>query len=96
MKYYSPANQYSDLWSLAHIYRKSCALTLADKHKLRTASKAYKIFGPNLKVSDPLDPKKTVKLFYPESLKTTSNFKIGIKYIHMDLLGEDPIEGNHK
>jgi len=57
--------------------RKSCALTLADKYKLKTAAKAYKKFGPNLKITNPLNPKDVVTLFYPDTLKTTNNFNLG-------------------
>lgn len=38
--YYACCNQRSDLWPVMALYRKSCALTLADKHKLKTASKS--------------------------------------------------------
>jgi hypothetical protein len=57
--------------------RKSCALTLADKHKLKTAAKVYKKFGPNLKITNPLNQKDVVTLFYPDTLKTTNNFNLG-------------------
>lgn len=59
------------------LLRKSCALTLADKHKLSTAAKAYKKFGPNLKITDPRNPKEATTLFYPDTLKTTNNFNLG-------------------
>jgi hypothetical protein len=59
------------------LLRKSCALTLADKHKLKTAAKAYKKFGPNLKVIDQQNPKDVTTLFYPDTLKTTNNFNLG-------------------
>jgi hypothetical protein len=77
VNYYKPANQYSDLWSIVALLRKSCALTLADKHKLKTAAKAYKKFGPNLKVTNRLSPKDVTTLFYPDTLKTTNNFNLG-------------------
>ena len=57
MQYYSPANQFNDLWQVIAIYRKSCALTLADKHKLKTAAAVYKRYGPYLKISDPIKKK---------------------------------------
>lgn len=96
VQYYCAANQYSDLWSVVSIYRKSCALTLADKHKLKTAAKAYKRYGPRLKIKDPLNPQNTVELYYPESLKTTSNFRVGKPHIHTQLLIQDSIQGSHK
>jgi retron-type reverse transcriptase len=76
MEYYRPANQYSDLWSVIALYRKSCALTLADKHKLKSAAAVFKKYGPNIKIKDPVKQKETI-LFYPTSLKTTVNFKLG-------------------
>lgn len=76
IEYYSPANKRSDLWQVVALYRKSCALTIANKHKLKTAAAVYKIYGANLKVTDPVKKKETV-LFYPSTLKTTGNFKLG-------------------
>lgn len=76
MEYYAPANRRSDLWKIVALYRKSCALTLADKHKIKTSAKVYKIYGPKLKITDPIKKKETV-LFYPTTLKTISNFKLG-------------------
>jgi group II intron reverse transcriptase/maturase len=95
MEYYSPANQRSDLWQIVALYRKSCALTLADKHKLKTAAKVYKRYGPNLKVSDPVKKKETV-LFYPITLKTTANFKLGKKQISLADNILDHIKGSYK
>jgi hypothetical protein len=77
------------------LLRKSCALTLADKHKLKTAAKAYKKFGPNLKITDRLKTGKTTILFYPETLKTTGNFKLGKYWVNMSLLENDPIQGSY-
>lgn len=82
IEYYSPANRFSDLWQIVALYRKSCALTLADKHKLRTAASAFKKYGANLKVQDDTKNKFSA-LFYPTSLKTTNNFKLGKKSICM-------------
>lgn len=95
MGYYSPANKLSDLWQIVAFYRKSCALTLADKHKLKTAAKVYKRYGPNLKVSDPIKKKETV-LFYPTTLKTTGNFKLGKKFLTLSNFIMDPIQGSYK
>jgi group II intron reverse transcriptase/maturase len=52
LQYYSCVNQRSDLWPVVSLYRKSCALTLADKLKLRTAAQAFKRFGPLLSIND--------------------------------------------
>ena len=95
MEFYSPANQRSDLWQIVAFYRKSCALTLSDKHKYKTAVKVYKIYGPNLKVSDPINKKETV-LFYPTTLKTTGNFKLGKSNITLSDMLLDPIQGSYK
>lgn len=96
VNYYRPANQYSDLWPIVALLRKSCALTLADKHKLKTAAKAYKKFGPNLKITDPLNPKDVTTLFYPDTLKTTNNFNLGKFWMNLSLVDNDPIQGSYK
>ena len=95
INYYSPANQRSDLWQIVSLYRKSCALTLADKHKLRTAAKVFKKYGPNLKISDPIKVKETI-LFYPQTLKTTVNFKLGKSTISLADSLLDPIQGSYR
>ena len=56
------------------LYRKSCALTLANKLGLRTAEQVFKKFGPILTVKD-IAGKEVTKLYYPKSLKTKINFK---------------------
>lgn len=89
VNYYSPANRLSDLWAIVAFYRKSCALTLADKHKFKTAAKVYKRYGPNLKVSDPASKKETI-LFYPTTLKTNTNFKLGKNNITLSSSILDP------
>ena len=76
LQYYSCVNQRSDLWPVVSLYRKSCALTLADKLKLRTAAQAFKRFGPLLSIND-ITGKVITKLYYPESLKTKVDFKRG-------------------
>lgn len=95
MEYYSPANKRSDLWSIVALYRKSCALTIADKHKLKTAAAVYKKYGPNIKVTDPVKKKETV-LFYPTTLKTTGNFKLGKKDVSLSDKIMDPIQGSYR
>lgn len=76
LNYYSFVNSKSDLWPVVSLFRKSCALTLADKHKLKTAAAVYKRYGPNLKVQGSV-PKDFVTLHYPDSLTTTQTFKLG-------------------
>jgi group II intron reverse transcriptase/maturase len=95
MEYYSPANRRSDLWPVVALYRKSCALTLADKHKLKTAAKAFKRYGRNLKITDPVKRKETI-LFYPDTLKTSANFKLGVKRITLADSLLDPIQSSYR
>lgn len=75
VEFYSPANQRSDLWQVVSFYKKACALTLADKHNLKTAAAVYKKYGLNLKISNSIQ-KKEIVLFYPTTLKSTGNFKL--------------------
>lgn len=77
--YYSCVNQRSDLWPIVSLYRKACALTLADKLKLKTASKVFSKFGPNLRI---LNEKQVTQLYYPQSLKTKIDFKISNHHIN--------------
>lgn len=96
MEYYRPANQYSDLWAVVAILRKSCALTLADKHKLKTAAKAYKKFGSKLKITNKVNSKMSTELYYPTELKSTNNFNLGKIWVNQSLLENDPIKGSYK
>jgi group II intron reverse transcriptase/maturase len=95
MEFYAPANRRSDLWQIVAFYRKSCALTLADKHKLKTAAAVYKKYGPNLKVYNSVRKKETV-LFYPTTLKTTGNFKLGKVSVSLSDKILDPSQGSYK
>lgn len=95
MEFYSPANSLSDLWQIVAFYRKSCALTLADKHKLKTAAAVYKKYGPNLKITDPVKKKETV-LFYPTTLKSSGNFKLGKSCVSLSVDIMDPIQGSYR
>lgn len=72
--YYTCVNSRSDLWPVLSFYRKACALTLADKHKLKTSAKVFKKYGPRLTIRDKLN-KVVCQLFYPETLKTNVTFK---------------------
>ena len=96
LNYYRPANQYTDLWSVVDLLRKSCALSLADKHKLKTAAKAYKRYGPKLKIKDPIRPDSSVELFYPESLKTTNNFHLSKRWMNLSVTENDGIQDSYK
>jgi hypothetical protein len=63
---------------------------------LKTAAKAYKKFGPNLKIKDRLKPDNTTTLFYPETLKTTNNFKLGKAWVNTSLLENDQVQGSYR
>jgi hypothetical protein len=97
LKYYSCVNQRSDLWPVVYLYRKSCALTLADKLKMRTAAQVFKRFGPKLKIKDEIQ-KTTAELFYPDSLKTQIKFKRGKADINVQNLciDVDKIQGSYR
>jgi group II intron reverse transcriptase/maturase len=97
LKYYSCVNQRSDLWPVVSLYRKSCALTLADKLKMRTAAQVFKKFGPKLKIKDELQ-KTTTELFYPDSLKTKIDFKKGKSDINVQNLciDVDKLQGSYR
>jgi group II intron reverse transcriptase/maturase len=73
LNYYSCINRRSDLWKVFAILRKSCALTLAHKHKIHTAARVYAKYGPNLIIRNL--GKEVASLFYPKSLKTKIDFK---------------------
>ncbi len=75
VNYYSFASKKSDLWKVLHIIRKSCTLTLASKFSMTSASQVFKKYGTNLKMFK--DGKLKTELFYPTSLKTNHNFKVG-------------------
>ena len=91
VNFYSFANKRSTLWKVVSIYRKSCALTLAKKHKLRSASAAFIKFGPNLRITQSGKP--VAFLEYPDSLKTTGKFNIRSRSSNVAIL-EEPFEGN--
>lgn len=74
MNYYSCINKRSELWKVLAVVRKSCALTIAHKHGLSSAARAYARYGPNLTIRDNTG-KERASLFYPKSLKTKIDFK---------------------
>lgn len=96
LQYYSCVNQRSDLWPVVSIYRKSCALTLADKLKLRTAAQSFKKFGRSLSIKD-VTGKEVTKLYYPESLKTKVDFKRGkVNIDEFSCIHKNEIYGSYK
>lgn len=70
---------------------KSCALTLARKHSLRSAQAAYNKFGPNLKVTSK-EKGDAVVLFYPDSLKTVGKFNVGNPRYSQVAILQEPFE----
>merc|ERR1712127_574066 len=64
LNYYSCINKRPDLWRVVAIIRKSCALTLAHKHKINSAVRVYTKFGLNLTIKNNLG-EKIISLFYP-------------------------------
>jgi hypothetical protein len=91
VNYYSFVHSRSSLWKVTSIYRKSCALTLARKHSLRSAQAAYNKFGPNLKVTSK-EKGDAVVLFYPDSLKTSGKFKVGNPRYSQVAILQEPFE----
>lgn len=59
--------------------RKSCALTLADKNRLKTAAKAFTKYGPNLSIKDNLGKEIASLSAWPKSLKSDGKFLRGDK-----------------
>lgn len=74
LNYYSCINHRSDLWKVLSILRKSCALTLAHKHSLSSAARAFAKFGPALTIRNAVGVE-IASLTYPKTLKTNIDFK---------------------
>lgn len=89
VNYYSFVNKRSSLWKVVSIYKKSCALTLARKHGLRSAKAALLKFGPNLRITE--KGKEVASLYYPTSLKTTGKFHV-TRFSQVTIL-EEPYYG---
>lgn len=96
--YYSCVNRRSDLWKVFAVLRKSCALTLAHKHKIDSAARVYAKYGPNLTIHKM--GKEAISLFYPKSLKTKIDFKTRkgnlLQYSSIFDLELDAVKGSHK
>ena len=71
LNFFSFAENYSSLHRVFWILRQSCALTLANKFKLRTMKKAFNKFGFDLK-----DPDTGIKLNIPSSLNVKHQYGI--------------------
>jgi len=76
LNYYSFVNRKSDLWKIIDLLRKSCALTLADKLKLKTAAQVFQKFGRNLSIKNSVGREIASLSAWPKTLKTTGMFKI--------------------
>lgn len=82
--YYCLSTQQSVLYELYYLLRRSCALTLAHKHKKRTAKWAFDKYGNNLKIMQPVNNKGviteqcTVEFYLPKVTK--ESYKKHSKY----------------
>jgi len=82
LNYYSFVSYRSKLWKIIDTYRKSCALTLADKLKLRTAAQVFQKFGRNLTIKNNVGKEIASLNAWPSTLKT--NGKFNMKKPNMD------------
>lgn len=70
INFYSFASNRSSLHGVVWLLKASCALTLAKKLKLRTMSKVFRLYGPNLTCRET-----EVSFFKPETLKAIHEFR---------------------
>lgn len=71
LNFYSFAANYSSLRSIVWMFTLSCALTLALKHKLKTARKAFGKFGRYLE-----DPETGEQVYHEVNMKVKHDYKI--------------------
>ena len=91
LQYYGCCNCKSDLWTVMDVYRKSCALTLAVKLKMKTAAKIFSRFGNLLTIRNNVGNVVASLSAYPTTLKTNNKFfrnKPIINFIDSVCLGE--------
>lgn len=74
LQYYGCCNCKSDLWPVVDVYRKSCALTLAIKLKMKTAAKVFSRFGSALTIRNNVGNVIASLSAYPTTLKTNNKF----------------------
>lgn len=87
LNYYSFVNRKSDLWKLIDLLRKSCALTLADKLKLKTAAQVFQKFGRSLSIKNNVGREIASLHAWPKTLKTTGIFKIkNHNVVYLDII----------
>lgn len=71
LNFYSFAANYSAMRRIVWMFTHSCSLTLALKHKLHTASKAFERFGRYLE-----DPETGVMIYHEKEMKVKHEYKI--------------------
>ena len=81
LNYYSFASNFSKLSTIIWYLRASCALTLANKYKLKTMKKAFSKFGKDL-----VDPDTGIKLEIPNNFKVKNEYKTNNSNINLDNL----------
>ena len=87
LNYYSFVNKRSDLWKICYILRKSCALTLADKLKLKTAAQVFQKFGGSLTLKNNVGTEIASLSAWPKTLKTTGKFKTkNLRIVYSDII----------
>lgn len=69
LAYYSPADNYSALGKFIHGLKRSCALTLALKYKVRRIAVMFKRYGKHL-----TDPSTNTSIYLPVNFKRTRKF----------------------
>lgn len=73
MNYYSFAGNRGQLAKVSYLLRMSCALTLAQKYKLKTSHKAFRKFGSDLK-----DRRTGMSLYTPSSYKALHQYNVSL------------------
>lgn len=82
LNWYSGAGNFAKLKGLAQLLRKSCALTLANKHK-KSANWVYTVYGSEISVDN---CKKTISLITRSAILNHKNeFNFAIKFDHFSL-----------
>jgi group II intron reverse transcriptase/maturase len=95
INYYSGSERLSDIYQVIYCLRRSAALTLAHHKKRLSASWAFKIWGPNLKVELPIlsigqDKVKTIEFLFPSLREHKSRWGS----LNMDEVSREIIAGS--
>jgi len=69
LSYFSFASNYPKIGRIIWYLKASCALTLANKYKLRTMAKTFQKFGKSLK-----DPESGIQFFQPTNFRVSNQF----------------------